>query len=199
MKVRKELKLFTFHGAPVLAHWTVLLAFPIGWAIEKSILGALVAQAAFLVLMLAHELGHAFVARRLRLPVYSLELYAVHGWCRYGSPHRQSAEVAVAWGGVLAQGVLFALALLLAKGLNLSGGIPRTLAPAFDVWVPTNMLIAFCNLLPIPSLDGAKAWRFIPLGLSALAERLKSRARRRPPAGRVVSKELHRIGKREPK
>jgi hypothetical protein len=53
VNLRKELKLFTFHGAPVFAHWTVLLAFPFGWAIEKSILGALVAQAAFFVLMLA--------------------------------------------------------------------------------------------------------------------------------------------------
>lgn len=199
VKIRKELKLFTFHGAPVLAHWSVLLAFPLGWAIEKSFLGALVAQAAFLVLMLAHELGHAFVARRLRLPVYSIELYAIHGLCRHGAPHREGADVAIAWGGVLAQGILFALALLLAKGLNVSGGIPRTLAPAFDVWVPLNMLIAFCNLLPIPPLDGAKAWRVIPLGFSTLRRLATQRTRRRPSAGRVVSMELHRISKREVK
>lgn len=198
MRVRRELKLFSYHGTPVVAHWSVLLAFPLGWAIEKSILGALVAQGAFLVLMLAHELGHAFVARRLRLPVYSLELYAVHGLCRHGAPRHERSAIAVAWGGVAAQGAVFALALLLAKGLNLSGGIPRTLAPAFDVWVPANMLIVFCNLLPIPPLDGAKAWRFVPLVLSSLVRRVRSR-KRRPPAERVVSLELRRIGKREVK
>jgi hypothetical protein len=73
------MKLFTYQGAPVIAHWTVLLAFPLGWAVQGSLLGALVAQVAFLVLMLAHELGHAFVASRLRLPIVSLHIYAIHG------------------------------------------------------------------------------------------------------------------------
>jgi membrane-associated protease RseP (regulator of RpoE activity) len=61
------------------------------------------------------------------------------------------------------------------------------------------MLIAFCNLLPIPPLDGAKAWRLIPLGFSTLRRLAKQRTRRRPSARRVVSKELHRISKREVK
>lgn len=198
MQLRKELKLFSYHGAPVVAHWSVLLAFPLGWTVEKSMLGALVAQGAFLVLMLAHELGHAFVARRFRLPVHSLELYAMHGLCRYGTPRHERAAVAIAWGGIAAQGVVFALALLLAKGLDLSGGIPRMLAPAFDVWVPANMLIAFCNLIPIAPLDGAKAWRFVPLVLSSLVRRVGA-LRRRQPAARVVSHELQRIGKRKAK
>ena len=195
MKLRSNVKLFKFHNAPVFAHWTVLLAFPLGWATEKSLLGALVAQGAFLVLMLAHELGHAFVARRCRLPVYSLHLYAIHGLCSYGAPRREGSDVAVAWGGVAAQAVLFFVALLLAKGFSLTGGIPLSLAPAFDVWVPINMLIAFCNLLPIQPLDGAKAWRFIPLTFSGAMVWLKARFRRKPSA-RVVSMELHRISKK---
>jgi Zn-dependent protease len=132
--------------------------------------------------------------------VYSIELYPVHGLCRYGASRHESSSIAVAWGGVAAQTALFALSLLLAKGLSLSGGIPHTLAPAFDGWVPINMLIAFCNLLPISSLDGAKAWRFIPLGFSSLARRVSSRVRRRqPPVTQVVSMELHRIDKRQAK
>ena len=171
---------------------------------EKDFLGAIVAQAAFFVLMLAHELGHAFVAHRLRLPVFSVRLYLVHGQCHYGAPRREAADVAVAWGGVAAQAMLFVLALLLAKSMSLAGGIPRALAPAFDVWIPINMLVAFCNLLPIATLDGSKAWRFIPMGFSAAIGRFKSRKRRRRPervgsqsTGRVVSMELHRIGKRD--
>ena len=148
--------------------------------------------------MLAHELGHAFVARRLHLPVYSLRIFAIHGTCTYGPPRRETQDILVAWGGVGAQAVLFLLALALAKAFALTGGIPRTLSAAFDVWVPTNMLIAFCNLLPIPPLDGAKAWRFIPLGVRALVGRVRSRVRRRP-AARVVSTELSRIGKRPAK
>jgi len=68
---------------------------------------------------------------------------------------------------------------------------------AFDVWVPANMLIAFCNLIPIAPLDGAKAWRFVPLFLSDLVRRIRSW--RRPPATRVVSMELRRIGRRRSK
>jgi membrane-associated protease RseP (regulator of RpoE activity) len=148
--------------------------------------------------MLAHELGHAFVARKCRLPVYSLQLYAIHGLCSYGAPRREGSDVAVAWGGVAAQAVLFIFALLLAKAFSFTGGIPHLLAPAFDVWVPINMLVAFCNLLPIPPLDGAKAWRFIPLTFSNAMARFKARFRRKPSA-RVVSMELHRISNRDAK
>jgi Zn-dependent protease len=195
LKLHSNVRLFKFHNASVYAHWTVLLAFPLGWATEKSLLGALVAQAAFLALMLAHELGHAFVARLCGLPVRSLHLYAIHGLCSYGAPRRESQDIGVAWGGIAAQAGVFFVALLLAKSMSLTGGIPRSLAPAFDVWVPINMLVAFCNLLPIPPLDGAKAWRFIPLTSRAIMALVKARTRRKPSA-RVVSMELHRISKK---
>jgi Zn-dependent protease len=201
LKLKSNLKLFSYHGTPVFAHWSVLLAFPIALASQQSFLGALVAQAAFLVLMLAHELGHAFVARRQRLPVFSIWLYAIHGSCHHGMPRRASAEVAVAWGGVAAQAILLLLALLFAKGMSFTGGIPGALAPAFEVWIPINMLVAFCNLLPIPPLDGAKAWRFVPSAYAAAINRLKSSRRPRakrvaPSSERVVSIESHRARKR---
>ncbi len=195
MKIRSNFEVFKVYRAPVFAHWTVLLAFPIGWAIEKSILGAVVAQVAFLVLILAHEIGHAFVAHLCGLRVHSLRLFAFHGACIYGAPRREASNIAVAWGGVAAQAVLFFMALLIAKVFSLTGGIPQALSPAFDVLVPVNMLVAFCNLLPFPPLDGAKAWRFIPRGISAAVARVRKRI---PPdeTKKVVSKELNRISKK---
>ena len=196
MNLRKSFKLCTFRGAPVLAHWSVLIAFPFCWFVEKSVTGALIAQAAFLGLMLVHELGHALMAVRLRLTVYSIHLYAVHGLCVLEAPRSEAEHIAVAWGGVVAQAALFVGALATLKTINLIGQVPGALEPLFAVWVPTNMLIAFCNLIPIPPLDGATAWRFLPTACSAAAERLQRLSRNRrakPPARAQRRPNLYRV------
>ena len=158
----------------MLVHWSVLLAFPFAWALKKDVVGALIVQGIFLVLMLAHELGHAFAARWFRLPVFSIRLYAIHGVCIHGPSRTKGEEIAIAWGGVAAQALLFLAALGLTKALSISSGVPRFLEPALEVLVPINLLIAFCNLLPIAPLDGSKAWRFIPLALRRIVARIKS-------------------------
>ena len=196
MKFQRYFKAFSYRGSPVLVHWTVLLAFPFACLIEKSFLYALEVQVAFLVLMLAHELGHAFVAKRIGLPVFSLRLYAIHGTCIYGTPHSKRKEIAIAWGGVAAQAILFFLALALTEGLSATIGVPQYVSPILAVLVPMNMFIALFNLLPIKPLDGATAWLFIPLSISGAIARVRSRPKRRT-TSHVVSMELGRFGRKQ--
>ncbi len=164
MKLPGELVIGRFGAAPISVHWSALLAIPFAWAATGSMPGGLVGFAAYVCLLLVHELGHALVARANGLSVFSVQAFWLHGLCTYESARSRGAEIAVAWGGVAAQLLLFLVALALAKATTLiTGDVPVLLQPLFFIWVPLNLLILFYNLLPIPPLDGAKAWGVLPL------------------------------------
>jgi len=198
LRVKHEITVGHFGGAPVTLHWTLLLFFIFAGAATRSIVGGLVAFAAMLILLLMHELGHAVVARWLGLRVIAIRLYGFHGICVHTFPETEGASVAVAWGGVLAQIVLFAVVVTIAKILSsMAGGIPWVLDPAFFVWAPLNLLVIFTNLLPITPLDGAVAWKGIPVLLRTLFGRRKARKHEnsKDDASKVVSMELRRISR----
>lgn len=198
MKASWHIEMFKVRGVPVVVHLSVLAAFPIAWIGSKSIVAGSVGFVAFLLLMLVHELGHAFVARRCGLEVLSIYLYPFHGLCMFEMPKSRAAAIAVAWGGVGAQAVLFALADALQKLLALGGvDLPAVVWPAFFVWVPINVLIAFCNLMPVAGLDGATAWGVLGLirdRMQPAPVRLDRTPNSTTPK-KVVSLALHRIGR----
>jgi Zn-dependent protease len=176
---RGYLRLFVVNGVAVRVHWSIPLPLLLLFG-GASGRGMLLAWALILV---GHELGHAFLVRRYGLHVLSLDFHGFGGRCVYaGDPTRLGAAV-IAWGGVAAQAILFVLAIgfaLLIPGKR-----------AFDVAVVDglvryNALMALLNLLPHPSLDGGQAWRAIPLAIEAQrrARRRRSRSWKRPPRRR---------------
>ena len=158
---------------------------------------------AYVSLLLVHELGHAVTAKANGLRVFSLQAFWLHGACTYEPGRGPISDVAVAWGGVTAQFLLFLAALGLAKANALAvGAIPLVVQPLFFIWVPINLLMIFLNLLPIPPLDGANAWRALPLlWRRVLTRKPVSRARRarasRSSAEKVVSMELRRASRKK--
>ena len=182
-----------FRGAPVFVHWSVVLAYPVAWTVDRSVANALVAATLWLALMLAHELGHAIVARRLGLRVAQIRINPAHGACVVEQPPTETAAIALAWGGVAAQAVVLYAAGIVNGVLRLSlDSTPQLLRIALCILIPVNLWIIFANLLPIPSLDGAVAWRFVPLVRARLAARRLARAR----AETVVDLGLRRIARR---
>lgn len=140
-------------GAPVRVHWTT----PIGlFILSRFSLNPLV-WAALVAVVLVHELGHAVLARRYGMRVESVDLTGFGGVCRLaGNPSRREAAI-VAWGGILAQVGLLVAALVVKSILHVVAfGV---LDGVFDVLITTNLVVAALNLLPIPPLDGAEAWR----------------------------------------
>lgn len=204
MKFRSTLVIGRYGSAPISVHWSALLAFPLAWAATRSVFAGLVGLVAYVSLMLVHELGHAVAARANGLRVFSLQAFWLHGACTYEPGRTPLSDVAVAWGGVAAQFLLFLAALGLAKATALVvGEIPLLLQPLFFVWVPINLFMIFFNLLPIPPLDGAKAWRALPLlWRRASSRKPVSPARRvRTSAAspeKVVSIELRRASRKKP-
>ena len=143
-----------YRGAPVRVHWTT----PIGLVFFSGLSFNPLVWASLFMIMLAHELGHALLARRCRLDVLSIDITAIGGTCRLaGDPTRREVAV-VAWGGVLAQAALLVGALLLRAAVHfMTSGL---LDGVFDTLITTNAILIAINLLPIKPLDGADAWRF---------------------------------------
>jgi Zn-dependent protease len=177
MKQYFKVKHARIFGAPLYLHWSVFIAVGVcllnGF---KDPISAIASVCSYYTILLVHESGHALVVRHLGYRVYEIQLLMIHGLCRHsGDLYSEWHDVAIAWGGVLAQ---FALALLMVL-LSFIPGIDRIpgMTSIVGVLGPVNIAIAIFNLVPVPPLDGAKAWRIIPL----LFERWRPRRSRKKP------------------
>jgi Zn-dependent protease len=142
----------------------VLLWLPLLLLLGRSLRWAILAVPALLFLLLVHEAGHAMVARLRGVKVHAIRLYFFHGACEHDVPRSEVDQACIAWGGVLAQSCLLAMALLAAWViLHVAMPVYKVLAPVFVVWVATNLFIIVFNLLPVRPLDGSVAWRGVPL------------------------------------
>jgi stage IV sporulation protein FB len=163
---------------PVRVHWSVLLAAPIGWAFTRDTFGAVAIFVSFILLMLAHELGHALIAKRMGFRVSHVDVYALHGDCHYEnfSGPNSIEHYMVSWGGILVQiFLLFIFGSAYAVVITASSRAMDYLAPIIFVFTWLNLLLMVGNALPLPRLDGYYAWRLVrPL----LKGELQSRWRR---------------------
>ena len=116
----------------------------------------------FFLLILVHELGHAALVRAYGLPLQSIEVHGMGGVCRYSGRPSPVAQSVIAWGGVLAQGVIFGgtVAWLLVVGRPQSFFVQEL----FNVFLQYNLVIMALNLLPVSILDGKEAWQ-LPMRL----------------------------------
>lgn len=147
-----------FHGAPVRLHWSILL----GMVVLTRFRIAPGDWLGFLIVVLAHELGHALLVERLGLILVSIDVHGLGGACAYGGTPTSRERAIVAWGGVLAQAALLAPVMVLVAvfGWPESGA----LADLVDGLTWSNAGLMALNLVPIAPLDGAEAWRLFPFG-----------------------------------
>lgn len=163
---------------PIFFHWSVAIWFPWYFFQMQRVVPALMASLATLLILVAHECGHALMARLRTTPVYAVRIYFLQGRCEHAHPHDEMDDVCIAWGGVLAQGLLLGLALLLQRLLLVTWPEAHFfLDPAFNTLIFANLLWMAFTLLPIAPLDGHVAWRIIPL-LRGTRLRFKSELRR---------------------
>lgn len=150
-----HLTVLRFRQVPLRLHWTL----PVGMMVFGGLRFAPAFWAGFFLLVLVHELGHAGLVRLFGHRVLSVDVTGFGGLCRWAGHATPMERGAIAWGGVLAQSVLLAGTLLFV----LLAGAPRTLwaMELVSVFTWTNLWIIGLNLLPIPPLDGADAWRFV--------------------------------------
>jgi Zn-dependent protease len=174
------LRIGTWRGAPLRVHWTMPLgAFLFGRAQFVPVFWA-----AFFLIVLLHELGHAWMVRRFGHQVVSVNVTGIGGHCRWAGSATAYERSAIAWGGVVAQGLLLGVALV-ARALL---GPPTSLiwADIESAAIQWNLSLIVFNLLPAKPFDGAEAWPFFRLW----------RDRRR--GQRVLDQILRKPGARKP-
>lgn len=145
----------SWYGVPIRLHWTL----PLGMFVFGGLKVNPAFWLAFFVIVLAHELGHAWWVRRFGHQVHRIDITGFGGACVWaeGASSRASEvqRSMIAWGGVQAQFGIFVLAMILS--IVTGGAFARTsVGYAFTV---VNALLILINLLPLPSFDGAEAWK----------------------------------------
>lgn len=162
--MRSTWRLGKWREVPIDLHWTVLLGVPWFYYQTRSATATAISFVGFFLLLMAHELGHAVVAMWRRIRVRRIQLYFIHGLCTHDEAYYEEDDVLIAWGGVAAQ--LVVLVLAFGAGVLLATLSPvayQAAYPLFRVLIRANFVIMIVNLIPVTPLDGAKAWRALPL------------------------------------
>ncbi len=140
-------------------------------------------------LVLVHELGHAFFVRRASLAVSHIALHGLGGRCVYlgewGTPWNHAV---IAWGGVLFQAALLIPAIAAATLLPAQESwLGLQLESLLAVWVRLNLALIVLNLIPVAPLDGATAWRLVPMLPARLRAARRASSQRREDSERAAS------------
>src|SRR5580658_5614830 len=91
-------------GASIRLHISVALIIgTIALTALGSVAFGLVTVASLLAVILLHECGHVFVARRLGCHAEHVWLTAFHGYCEFHTPMTEWQRAIIAWGGVCFQ------------------------------------------------------------------------------------------------
>jgi Zn-dependent protease len=163
-------------GAPIRIHWST----PIGMLVFTGFLRdprfAPGLWLGFLLVVLVHELGHAIAVWLSGHRVVAVDAYALGGLCHWRGGPSPLARAMIAWGGVIAQAALaIGTSIALAFLGRPAHVFTADLAHAF---VDANLWMALMNLVPVPPLDGAEAWRVVPILAARRRRRRENEAAR---------------------
>lgn len=174
--MNQTLRIGRIFGIEVGVNWSVLLIFALIWgtlafselplsrpgqSLTVYVGAGAIAALLFFISLLAHELGHAVLARRNGIGVQGITLWLLGGVSKLaGEPDDPATEVRISGVGplisLLLGGFFFAVA-----QLGADAGIPGI---AIDVlgWLGAiNIMLGIFNFLPAAPLDGGRLLRAV--------------------------------------
>jgi Zn-dependent protease len=176
--MKQSLTLGSIWGIPIGLHYSWFLVFAlITFSLSTSYFPmasprlpvviyaalAVITSLLFFASVLAHELGHSFVALREKIPVKGITLFIFGGLAQIGrEPQSAGAEFRIAIAGPL---VSLALAGLFGL-VRLVGGESALFAVPSAYLMRINLLLALFNMIPGFPLDGGRVLRSIVWRLS---------------------------------
>ncbi len=151
-----SLPLGTYAGIPVRAHWSMALVaafIGVNLAMQLGIVPGVIATVAFFASILAHEFGHALVARRYEVQTKSIDLWALGGVAQLD----REPPTARSDGFIAVAGPLVSLAI----AVTAFGGAVA-LQSTVLLWIAlVNGILAVFNMLPGAPLDGGRVLRAV--------------------------------------
>jgi len=179
--LRGSLVLGAIRGIPIRIHFTWLIIFGLlSWSLASGYfpqrypdlpitaywIKAIIAALFLFGSVLVHELMHALMAQKLRVPIAGITLFALGGVSEMKQePPSPSAEFLIAIVGPLASLVLAGFFWLVWRALEREGPDPSFAAIALYL-VGLNTVVAVFNLLPAFPLDGGRMLRSIIWGIT---------------------------------
>ena len=174
--MRGSWKIGRIAKVPVSLHWSlVAIAFFLAWNLADVLLPdahpghststywalGLAAAVLFFAAVLAHELGHAIVARRRGISVEGIELWALGGLARLGrEPQTPGVEFSIAVAGPLVSLLSAGLFFGIESGLR-AGSVQPVVVSTFAWLSAVNIFLAAFNVLPAAPLDGGRILRAV--------------------------------------
>jgi Zn-dependent protease len=174
--MNETIRLGTFAGVRVGMNWSVLaivalLAFGLaggrlpaeypGRSGTAYLAAGLATAVAFMLSLLAHEVGHAVVARRNGIEVDGITLWLFGGIARLrGEAADPGAELRIAGVGPLVS-VVLGIAFGALEQVWRSAGLEGLVLGAFGWLGPINLMLAVFNLVPAAPLDGGRVLRAV--------------------------------------
>lgn len=143
-------------GAPIRVHWTT----PLGAVVFTGFSLNPLVWIGFFLVVLVHELGHAACVRFYGYDVTSIEVNGLGGRCEWAGDPTAKQDAVIASGGVVAQAMLFLATVIV---LAVTGPMPWFLDGIAHVFLSVNAWMILVNLIPIPPLDGSRAWPLLPI------------------------------------
>lgn len=143
-------------GVPVRIHAAALLGaiFFSGFRFAPG------AWLGFLLVILAHELGHAALVKAAKQHVMRVDVHAFGGECHWVGDATPLQRAVIAWGGVLGQ---LAVGIVAAAVWIIVGHVGSFWADLLGALTTGSLWIAALNLVPIPPFDGAEAWKLVTI------------------------------------
>ncbi len=169
--MRPSIRLGTLFGIPIGLHWsigiivalvtiglsgTLLPAAAAGYSGAAYLIIALAVSAGLLASIVAHELGHALVARRNGVGTRAINLFALGGVAELESEADNpgaAARIAVAGPAV---SVAVGIGSFVAAGLAGLLGLSPLLVAGFSTLAVVNLVMAVFNMIPALPLDGGR-------------------------------------------
>ncbi|MGW5781735.1 site-2 protease family protein [Streptomyces sp. NPDC003863] len=192
-------------GVPLRVHWSVpllvaLFAYGLGsqtlpvWTPGRSdavyAFAGAVGAVLFVGSLLLHETAHAATARRKKISVQDVTLWALGGMTRMGRPQTAASAFAVAVSGPLTSLAIGGAALGAGIGLHALSG--WAVPAAVLVWLGwTNLFLGVLNLLPAAPLDGGRVLQALLWWRTGDQERAELAASR---SGQVMGMLLVAVG-----
>ncbi len=169
--MRPSIRLGTLFGIPIGLHWSIavivgLVTFGLtgtilpqaapGYASSAYLIIGLAVSAGLLASIVAHELGHALVARRNDVGTRAINLFALGGVAELESEaDNPGAAARIAVAGPAVSLAIGAAAMALA-GVAGPLGVPALLVTGIATLGVVNLVMAVFNMIPALPLDGGR-------------------------------------------